>query len=398
MKILISAYACEPGRGSEPEVGWHWAREIARHHEVWVITRSNNRDVIESELVRSPHPSMNLVYVDLPRWARSWKRGQRGVRLYYFLWQVAALRRAKAVHKTVRFDLVHHLTFANVTTGALVSLLPIPFVWGPVGGGVRVPWRLARVGGARGLAYEALRACRRAVARYLDPLVRLTWRRAELILVQNLDTLRWLPRRHRAKGLVWPNTGFNPADVVIRGRSQETRDEVVAVTPGRLLHLKAIPLALHAIACVPNGSLRLIVVGDGPERRRLTKLVHNLGIGKRVTFHGWLSRPELFQLFSEADLLLFPSLHDEGGMVVVEAMAHGLVPIVLDVGGPRALAGNAGIRVTPSTVEETSAGLAGALAGLCDAETRSELRRKAFQRSAQFTWEARVKALPFIPR
>jgi hypothetical protein len=69
-----------------------------------VITRSNNRDVIESELVRSPHPSMNLVYVDLPRWARSWKRGQRGVRLYYFLWQVAALRRAKAVHKTVRSD------------------------------------------------------------------------------------------------------------------------------------------------------------------------------------------------------------------------------------------------------------------------------------------------------
>jgi glycosyltransferase involved in cell wall biosynthesis len=256
---------------------------------------------------------------------------------------------------------------------------------------------LARVGGARGLAYEALCAWRRAVARYLDPLVRLTWRRAELILVQNLDTLRWLPRRHRPKGLIWPNTGFDPADVVIRGRSQETRGEVVAVTPGRLLHLKAVPLALRAIACVPNGSLRLIVVGDGPERRRLTKLVHNVGIGKRVTFRGWLPRPELFQLFSEADLLLFPSLHDEGGLVVVEAMAHGLVPIVLDVGGPRALAGNAGIRVTPSTVEETSAGLAEALARLSDPETRSQFRRQALQRSAQFTWEARVKGPPFIP-
>ena len=107
MKILISAYTCEPGRGSEPEVGWHWAREIARHHEVWVITRSNNRDVIESGLVRSPDPSMNLVYVDLPRWAQFWKRGQRGVR-HYYLWQFIALRRAQVVHKTVRFDLVHH--------------------------------------------------------------------------------------------------------------------------------------------------------------------------------------------------------------------------------------------------------------------------------------------------
>jgi hypothetical protein len=138
---------------------------------------------------------------------------------------LAALRRAKAVHETVRFDLVHHLTFANVTTGALMSLLPIPFVWGPVGGGVRVPWRLARVGGARGLAYEALRAWRRAVARYLDPLVRLTWRRAELILVQNLDTLRWLPSRLARRAWFGPTQGSTLPTWSSAGghRRQETR-------------------------------------------------------------------------------------------------------------------------------------------------------------------------------
>ena len=50
LKILISAYACEPDKGSEPGVGWNWAKQISRFHEVWVITRKNNRPSIEKEL------------------------------------------------------------------------------------------------------------------------------------------------------------------------------------------------------------------------------------------------------------------------------------------------------------------------------------------------------------
>ena len=50
LRVLVSAYACEPGRGSEPGVGWHWVREIARFNEVWVITRMNNRKAIETAL------------------------------------------------------------------------------------------------------------------------------------------------------------------------------------------------------------------------------------------------------------------------------------------------------------------------------------------------------------
>ena len=52
-RILLSAYACEPGKGSEPEVGWLWATELAdAGHEVWVITREANRHAIEMELAQ----------------------------------------------------------------------------------------------------------------------------------------------------------------------------------------------------------------------------------------------------------------------------------------------------------------------------------------------------------
>ena len=75
LKILLSAYACEPHKGSEAGVGWHWAVELSRlRHEVWVITRANNRTAIDAELAHNPHPNLHFIYYDLPDWAKSWKK------------------------------------------------------------------------------------------------------------------------------------------------------------------------------------------------------------------------------------------------------------------------------------------------------------------------------------
>ena len=86
MKILAFAYACEPQKGSEPGAGWGWARLLARLGDTWIITRANNKEAIEAELSSTPEAgSLHFVYVDLSERARSWKRGQRGIRLYYML-------------------------------------------------------------------------------------------------------------------------------------------------------------------------------------------------------------------------------------------------------------------------------------------------------------------------
>ena len=60
LRILLSAYACEPDRGSEPGVGWNWVRHLAREHEVWVITRSNNRGIIDANDQPDPGVSFAL--------------------------------------------------------------------------------------------------------------------------------------------------------------------------------------------------------------------------------------------------------------------------------------------------------------------------------------------------
>src|SRR5205814_8825033 len=89
LKVLISAYACEPGKGSEPEVGWQWALQMARFHDVTVLTRSNNRASIEAGLGGLPHgqPLPRVVYHDRPEVMLSLKRRLKSAQLYYLIWQ-----------------------------------------------------------------------------------------------------------------------------------------------------------------------------------------------------------------------------------------------------------------------------------------------------------------------
>src|SRR6202140_3763630 len=187
MRVLISAYACEPGRGSEPGVGWNWAQQMGRYHEVWVITRTNNQKPIEKALAMKPLPNVHLVYFDLPRWARFWKKRQRGMHLYYYLWQIGAYFVVRKLHRRVGFNLVHHVTFVNYWMPNFMALLPVPFVWGPVGGGESAPRSFWRSFSLRGKAYELFRALVRFLAEF-DPFVRLAARRAAVGLAPTPQT------------------------------------------------------------------------------------------------------------------------------------------------------------------------------------------------------------------
>src|SRR3954468_6504356 len=94
LKVLISAYACEPGKGSEPEVGWQWSLQMARFHDVTVLTRANNGPAIEGALahLRGHQPLPRFVYHDRHKLLLGVKRRLGSVQLYYLLWQRSARR------------------------------------------------------------------------------------------------------------------------------------------------------------------------------------------------------------------------------------------------------------------------------------------------------------------
>ena len=383
-RIIAFAYACAPGRGSEPGAGWIWSRMLAHVGEVHVVTRTHYRNSLEAAARRLPsseRPTFHFVDVEP---LGSWCKDSQGLRTYYPIWQAAAVRLARQLHRSEPFDLAWHLTWANAWMGTLAPLVDVPFVYGPVGGGVGFPWRLAGELGARGTAYELARSAGRGVGRHLNPMARLGWRRASLILTQNRETVDWLPSRHRDKAHVFPNVTLDTPGhrrVVARDRAP------TALFAGHLRPLKGVTLALRAIAALPEW--QLLICGTGSDELRLRRLAESLGTEERVTFKGWLDRTELGRVMTEdADVFLFPSLHDEGSWVVAEALHHDMPIVCLDLGGPAVLAQGFGFAVDPNRPRDA------VVADLASATERAFHERSNGSKSVRdFGLQSQVSAL-----
>lgn len=361
MRILLSAYACEPHRGSEPEVGLQVVIAAASRHDVWVLTRANNLAVLESHLAGLPERArIHLVGLDLGPASLFAKRrlGQIGLYWYYRRWQSAAAVRAEALDAEFDFDLVHHVTFANFWAGAGVERLRKPLVWGPVGGAVDVPAGLLGLLGWRGALIEAARLAARSLLWRTGG--RRVARRASVALCQNRETQRLVGGLARAS-VVRPNAAGIARFEVFDG----TPEPGAIAVPGRLIPLKAVSLAIRALAMVEDRRARLVVFGDGPERRRLTRLAERLGVADRVEFAGALPRPEYLERFQRCGLLLLPSLREQASLVVAEALAVGMPVVALDQGGPPVLTALwpevPSRLVAPGRPRSTAAGLAAAI-------------------------------------
>ncbi len=397
LKVLLSAYACEPARGSEPGVGWNLAVHLARHHDVWVLTRTANREVIEAERARLGLSGLHVVYHDLPRWARFWKRGMRGIRLYYYLWQLTAIPLLRCLHRQVRFDVVQHVTFVKYWAPcALAFLKGVPLIWGPIGGGESAPRSFWGTLGVRGLLYEAVREGLRTLSEW-DPLVRLTARRARVALAVTSETAQRIRRLGVRSVQLWSQVGLSMDEVQhlapVPGRSARP---LRFLSIGNLLALKGFHLGLQAFAA-SGVSAEYWIIGEGPERRRLEALARKLGVAERVRLPGALPRAEVFRLLrTENAVLVHPGLHDSGGWVCLEAMAAGCPVICLDLGGPAHLVPpSAGFRVSARDPRQAVDEMAIAMRQLAeDPETRMHMGEIARQHVLQhYVWEQRAAEL-----
>jgi glycosyltransferase involved in cell wall biosynthesis len=397
LKVLLSAYACEPGRGSEPGVGWNVAVEAARRHDVWAITRANNRPVIEAELARNPMPSLRMVYYDLPRWARWWKRGARGVQLYYYLWQLGLYSVIKRLHRTIAFDVTHHVTFVKYWVPSLLPCIPAPFLWGPIGGGESAPKSLQADCGWRGSLYEVLRRIARACGER-DPLVLATARSSAIALAVTEETARRLHAIGAKHVELSSQVGLSAAERAYLGEldSPTASGPVRFLSLGNLLHLKGFHLGLRAFAASNLADAEYWLIGDGPYRRQLERLARSLGIEDKVYFWGFLPRAEALVKLGQCHVLVHPTLHDSGGWVCLEAMAAGRPVICLDLGGPAVQVRNeTGFKIPALQPDQVVKDMARAMARLAtDSRLRVRMGQAAKDRVAsKYTWERKGEFL-----
>jgi glycosyltransferase involved in cell wall biosynthesis len=403
MRILVSAFAFAPHTGSEPGVGWRWAHELAREHEVTVITDSSRRASAEPALRESPVPGLTVVYWR-PDWLARLPLHARSAHVVYLAWQFGLMGPAARLHRERPFDLALHLTYGVFRHPCFLGELGIPFVFGPVGGGEDAPWPLKRSLPPREKFKEALRSMANALARF-DPTLRHALAHASLILAKTEDTRLALPAPARARAAVLPEIGIDAPP----GRSVAVREPgapLKVLFAGRLLGWKGVHLALRAVARAGQRGalLEFTLVGSGPMRERLHRLASRLQFASgRLHWHDHMPQADLFGLYAASHCFLFPSLHDSSGNVVLEAQSFGLPVVCLDRGGPATLVGRgAGTIVDTRRADETTAveRLADALVDLAEDEPRRRaMGAAALDHAAASSWRARVQdALALIDR
>jgi len=396
-KVLVSAYACHPSPSAahfpgEAILGWSLAKEICGFADLHLITWAFNRPGVEGALTGRDGRPAAVHFVDLPdRLHRTLRDRHYGVRFYYFLWQRRAAKFAKELFRREGFDLFHQVTFSNEWMPSFIApALPVPFVWGPVGGGQKVPKELMGTLAGRERRRERSRTFLQSVWR-ATPARRRCARKASAILVCNKETKDVLAR-YAAKVIDFPVNGIAATDIAAGKAAPAEREGFRLLYVGRFDAIKGLPLAFEALrlllGAAPAATLEL--VGEGPERPRLEGLAARLGIAGRIAWTPWLPRHEVLARMRRSDVFLFPSLRDGGGAVVIEAMASGVPVVCLDVGGPGFHVRDGwGVKVAPGRPGPVAAGLADALERLWrDPRSRARMGQAAVDRARSFyAWD-----------
>ncbi len=398
MKILLSAYSCEPGKGSERGVGWNVALEVAKYHEVWVLTRPDeSKEAIEAELSENPVPNLHFIYFTLPFWRDSLKLGQSGaMQLHYYLWQMQAYWVGKKLHQEHNFDVIHHVTFVRYSSPSFLSFLPVPFVWGTVGGGESSPLSFWRDFSWKNKIYEALRWSWRSLGER-DLFTRLTAQRSAIAYATTQDTAKRVRAMGAPKVELAPETSLAQEEI---NRLAEFPPPVTSpirfIGIARLLHWKGFYLGLQAFARAKLPEAEYWILGEGPERNVLQNLASELGIEHQVTLFGNLPRNQVLLRLGQSTALVHPSLHDSGGWVCLEAMAAGRPVICLDSGGPgQQVTVETGLKVPADYPEQTINELAIAMNKLAgDPALCYKLGRAGQQRVREhYSWTRKGKML-----
>ena len=354
MNILLAAYACEPNNGSEPEVGWQMVIQIAKrlqNDKVYVITKKNNKEIIEKE----DYPS-NLIfyYYELPKWLSFYKKGQRGVRTYYYIWMIAAAMYMKK--QNLSLQIVQHITFVNDWLPSFWFLLKkkqTKFIWGPIGS--HDPINTKFLDGFKRKLVEKIRIFLQKVFRNMDPFFHITKNRADCIIGINDEVKKKLNLSNGKYFVAEPAIAMKKTfiDAITPDKPENKKFTILSV--GRLMYIKNFKMTILAFSQFvknnPDIDTELKIIGKGEDREMLKRLVKQEGIEEYVDFVGQIPLDEVFSEFNRANLFLFPSL-ENAGFVFLEAMSFSLPIVGLNYGGaPQFVKSNIEEQLVSETLE-----------------------------------------------
>ena len=408
-RVLISAFAFSPYRGSECAIGWNMVTRLAQVHDVTVIcgdvkgTKDTQRELSAYFQSHAQIPHLTICYVAPGRLVTLCEKIHRipgcwaVYYLAYNLWQRKAYRIAQELHAKHAFDLVHQLTMQGFREPGYLWRLPIPFFWGPVGGNADEPLAYLPLLSMRGRVQVVVRKLCNCIQRRWQWRPRQAARRAQTVWVST-------PADQRCAIDFWNTTAIPMLDAGAEstvGRKPHAWDgktPLRLVWSGIFFPRKALPILLHAIARLDpheRARVELHVLGDGSEQRNWQRLANQLALQQNVVWEGFVQLEKAHAIMDTCHVCAITSIKEAASVVTLEALSLGLPVICHDACGMGlAITDGCGVKIPMRDPETSIQGFGQAIREfLQHAELVQKLSHGALKRAEELSWDQKAAAI-----
>lgn len=393
-KIFVSSYACEPGLGSEIGVGWHWVLEMSKYFELWVLTRKSNQDSIETWMSQQEQKyDIHFVYFDLPKALRFWKKGMRGVRTYYTIWQTLTNRIVKKTMQENDIKIYHLLTYGNSLWKASSYGIKQFFIWGPTGGVDTIPAEYSKYYNTKSRLVEFVR---RIIVKTL-PLnygFNKRCKNANLIFCKSHNMYNAIPEKYRKNAMLFTDVAVELKEYQKKDTQSTSKTKYIVV--GKLDAWRAFDVLVEAFAKAykNNQNIHLDIVGKGADGDRIKALIKELNMEECIHMIGKVDMDEYFELMNNADVIVNSSLKEGAVTVAFDSMALSKPLICVDTGGyTRYFNNDYALVLARSSRKQLVHDMSEAILKMTDRDLREEYGKKAREEGSRYTWDSKGEAI-----
>lgn len=386
-------------------MGWNWVKNLAQHCRLTVITEAEFQNDIEAAIKQLPLafvPEFHFINIGKEARGRCWNQGNWRFYLDYKRWQRRAYQLAQQLVRDQSYEVCHHLGMIGYREPGYLWQLPLPFVWGPVGGYAQMPLRYLPALGAGGGMFHACRNVVNAIQMRSLKRVKSAARKASAIIAATLVDQAAIETIYHKSARLISETGTEELD----GQSGQVclpfTGTLTLVWCGKFVARKALSIALFAskVAQERGAHLRLHIIGNGKKEQDWKALANRLGIGMTCEWHGQIDHDKALAIIRNSHVLLITSLQEATSTVVMEALACGVPIICHDTCGFGAVVDSScGIKVPLHTFSRSVEGFAEAIVSICKRPEQLELlSRGSYARSKDLTWSRKAEAVLTIYR
>lgn len=402
LKILINAYACSPGMGSEPGMAWNWVSNLAKFCELHIITEGEFREKIEEvvptlEQGKNMHFYYNPVSEEIRKMC--WNQGDWRFYKYYREWQWKTYLMAKEICSSEHIDVLHQLNMIGFREPGYLWKLSkesdVPFVWGPIGGLKQFPLAYLHGAGLKMKLFNRLKNILNVWQFKHEKRVDEALKTARLLVSSIPDSYRAIKKYKGLESIVIPETGCFLSEDIPTDRFDEKELHVMWV--GKFDFRKQLPLALRAIAIANNPNIVLDIYGGGSDEQIASakRVADLLGITEKVVWHGNQPNDVVMNAMHKAQVFLFTSVSEDTSTVVLEAVSNRLPVLCFDACGMAAVIDDkVGRKVALSNPAQSSTDFAKLLNNLeHDRKLLKQLSENCKQRQNELSWEEKAKTM-----